>query len=87
MIREAAAANNAPGEPATPLASNANSTDLVNVTGKTMEWKDRIKSYALKDGQKAKWNGRQECWAIRRGAWEQLVSDFPRAAEDLELKG
>ena len=87
MIREAAAANNAPGEPAAPLVSNASATDLVNVTGKTMEWKDRIKSYALKDGQKAKWNGRQECWAIRRGAWEQLVSDFPRAAEDLELKG
>ncbi|MGH8425475.1 MAG: hypothetical protein ACRER3_24480, partial [Pseudomonas fluorescens] len=87
MIREAAAANNTPGEPVAPLASNANSADLVYVTGKTMEWKDRIKSYALKDGQKAKWNGRQECWAIRSGAWEQLVSDFPRAAEDLELKG
>ncbi|SUD59820.1 HsdM [Ectopseudomonas oleovorans] len=74
------------GEPAVPaLASSGAPGDLVNVTGKTMDWKDRIKSYALRDGQKAKWNGRRECWSMRRAAWEKLIADFPRAAEDLRL--
>lgn len=78
---------NAGGQPAAAPApaSIGSPTDLVSVTGKTMEWKDRIKSYALRDGQKAKWNGRRECWGMRRGAWEKLIADFPRAAEELRL--
>lgn len=72
------------GQPAAP-SSSGSPADLVEVSGKTMDWKDRIKSYALRDGQKAKWNGRRECWSMRRAAWEKLIADFPRAAEDLRL--
>lgn len=75
---------NAGSQPAAPTSGGA-PTDIVDVTGKTMEWKDRIKSYALRDGQKAKWNGRRECWGMRRSAWEKLIADFPRAAEELRL--
>lgn len=68
-----------------PIQSSGAPSDLVDVTGKTMQWKDRIKSYALRDGQKAKWNSRREAWSMRRSAWEKLITDFPRAAEELRL--
>ena len=72
------------GQPAAP-ASSGSPSDIVEVNGKTYEWKDRIKDYAVRDGQKAKWNGRREAWSMRRSAWEKLIADFPRAAEELRL--
>lgn len=75
---------NAGGQVEAPSSSGSPS-DIVEVNGKTYEWKDRIKDYAVRDGQKAKWNGRREAWSMRRSAWEKLIADFPRAAEELRL--
>lgn len=73
------------GVTAEPVTSSGLPTDLVSVTGKTIYWKDRIKSYALKDGNKAVWSSRREAWSMRRSAWESLITDFPRAAQELQL--
>lgn len=60
---------------------------LVYVEGNTYDWKARIKDYGKRHGTGARWGGRKNpSWAIQRKAWEMLITEHPRAAEELQLK-
>lgn len=75
-----------PVEPASVVESSANPTAIVYVIGETKEWKDRIKEYGKRYGNYRYWDRNAAAWRIQNQAWENLLKDFPKAAQDLSLK-
>ncbi|MCO7216894.1 N-6 DNA methylase [Halomonas sp. OfavH-34-E] len=65
----------------------ADPDELVLVEGDTRPWKDRIKEYGTRHGSYRRWVRKETAWRIRRRAWDALVADFPRAAQELNLRG
>ncbi|MGP5563709.1 N-6 DNA methylase [Vreelandella alkaliphila] len=61
--------------------------EMVLVEGDTREWKDRIKEYGTRHGSYRRWVRKDLAWRIRRQAWNALITDHPRAAQELNLRG
>lgn len=68
---------------AKPLFSAAT---IVFVGGSTREWKDKIKDYGKRHGNYRYWDRKAEAWRIQYQAWEKLITDFPRAEQDLQIR-
>ena len=72
----------------TEQPSSQSPNDVVGIRGNTMDWKDTIKSCAVRAGAgKYKWDKRSLSWNVYRSTWDYLVANYPKAAEQLELIG
>ncbi|PAU79242.1 SNF2-related protein [Halomonas salipaludis] len=75
-----------PGEPVPAVSDDGDPDEMVLVEGETRAWKDRIKEYGTRHGSYRRWMRKETAWRVRRRAWNALLADFPRAAEELNLR-
>jgi hypothetical protein len=62
------------------IAESGDPDDLIAITGDTKPWKEEIKSCARLYGGYAKWNRHAGEWSIKRGAFDLLLKQYPKAA-------
>ncbi|WP_062359731.1 N-6 DNA methylase [Vreelandella aquamarina] len=74
------------GEPAPTGSDDGDPDEMVLIEGDTRAWKDRIKEYGTRHGSYRRWVRKETAWRVRRQAWNALIADHPRAAQELNLR-
>ncbi|MCZ0926436.1 N-6 DNA methylase [Halomonas janggokensis] len=87
MLAVASKAVDDAGEEAPEPEPEGDPDDMVMIEGDTRAWKDRIKEYGTRYGSYRRWVRKELAWRVRRQAWKALISDHPRAAQELNLRG